>query len=48
MPPVRHLGLAVVFHGWELAACEAAGDGAHAADLPLAPATEPESQSGMR
>ena len=22
-PPVRHVGLAVVFHGWELAACEA-------------------------
>ena len=24
--PVRHVGLAVVFHGWELAACEAVGD----------------------
>ncbi len=24
-PGVRHIGLAVVFHGWELAACEAAG-----------------------
>ena len=22
-PSVRHVGLAVVFHGWELAACEA-------------------------
>ena len=22
-PAVRHVGLAVVFHGWELAACEA-------------------------
>ena len=26
-PTVRHIGLAVVFHGWEMAACEAAGDG---------------------
>ncbi len=25
-PAVRHVGLAVVFHGWELAACEAVGD----------------------
>ena len=25
-PGVRHVGLAVVFHGWELAACEAVGD----------------------
>ena len=25
-PAVRHIGLAVVFHGWELAACEAVGD----------------------
>ena len=25
-PSVRHVGLAVVFHGWELAACEAVGD----------------------
>ena len=24
-PSVRHVGLAVVFHGWELAACEAVG-----------------------
>ena len=26
-PSVRHVGLAVVFHGWEMAACEAVGDG---------------------
>ncbi len=26
-PSVRHIGLAVVFHGWEMAACEAVGDG---------------------
>ena len=26
-PAVRHVGLAVVFRGWELAACEAVGDG---------------------
>ena len=25
-PAVRHVGLALVFHGWELAACEAVGD----------------------
>ncbi len=25
-PAVRHIGLAMVFHGWELAACEAVGD----------------------
>ena len=25
-PSVRHLGLAIVFHGWEMAACEAVGD----------------------
>ena len=25
-PAVRHIGLALVFHGWELAACEALGD----------------------
>ena len=25
-PAVRHIGLALVFHGWELAACEAVGD----------------------
>ena len=25
-PAVRHIGVAVVFHGWELAACEAVGD----------------------
>ena len=25
-PGVRHVGLAVVFHGWELTACEAVGD----------------------
>ena len=25
-PAVRHVGLAVVFHGWELAACEAVSD----------------------
>ena len=25
-PAVRHVGLAVVFHGWELAACEAVND----------------------
>ena len=25
-PGVRHVGLAVVFHGWELAACEAVDD----------------------
>ena len=24
-PSVRHVGLAVVFHGWEMAACEAVG-----------------------
>ena len=24
-PGVRHIGLALVFHGWELAACEAVG-----------------------
>ena len=30
MPSVRHVGLAVVFHGWEMAACEAVGDGADA------------------
>ena len=41
MPSVRHLGLAVVFHGWEMVACEAVGDGAHAATLPPAQATEP-------
>ena len=29
-PSVRHVGLAVVFHGWEMAACEAVGAwGAH-------------------
>ena len=27
MPSVRHAGLAVVFHGWELAACEAVEPG---------------------
>ena len=27
-PSVRHVGLAVVFHGWELAACEAVAPGA--------------------
>ena len=32
---VRHVGLAVVFHGWEMVACEAAGDDA-AADEPAA------------
>ena len=26
-PAVRHIGLALVFRGWELAACEAIGDG---------------------
>ena len=26
-PSVRHVGLAVVFHGWEMAACEAVDDG---------------------
>ena len=26
MPSVRHVGLAVVFHGWEMAACEAVGE----------------------
>ena len=31
-PSVRHIGLAVVFHGWELAACEAVDAGAEAAD----------------
>ena len=41
LPSVRHLGLAVVFHGWEMAACEAVGDGAHAAVLPPAQTTEP-------
>ena len=41
MPSVRHLGLAVVFHGWEMAACEAVDDGAHAAVLPQASTTEP-------
>ena len=25
-PTVRHIGLAVVFHGWEMAGCEAVGD----------------------
>ena len=25
-PGVRHAGPAVVFHGWELTACEAVGD----------------------
>ena len=25
-PSVRHVGLAVVFHGWEMVACEAVGD----------------------
>ena len=25
-PSVRHIGLAVVFHGWEMVACEAVGD----------------------
>ncbi len=25
-PAVRHVGLAVVFHGWDLAACDAVGD----------------------
>ena len=34
MPSVRHVGLAVVFHGWEMAACETVGDGADAAILP--------------
>ena len=33
-PSVRHVGLAVVFHGWELAGCEAVepgrGGGGHA------------------
>ena len=41
MPSVRHLGLAVVFHGWEMAACEAVGDGVHAAALLPAQTTEP-------
>ena len=31
-PSVRHVGLAVVFHGWEMAACEAVGDGPTAVD----------------
>ena len=31
-PSVRHIGLAVVFHGWELAACEAVDAGAETAD----------------
>ena len=26
-PSVRHIGLAIVFHGWEVASCEAVGDG---------------------
>ena len=29
-PSVRHVGLAVVFHGWEMAACEAVGGDAEA------------------
>ena len=29
-PTVRHVGLAVVFHGWEMAACEAVDGDAHA------------------
>ena len=29
-PSVRYVGLAVVFHGWELAACEAVEPGAEA------------------
>ena len=35
-PGVRHVGLAVVFHGWELAACEAVGD-EHTGDQASAP-----------
>ena len=31
-PSVRQVGLAVVFHGWEMAACEAVGDGPEAVD----------------
>jgi len=31
-PSVGHVGLAVVFHGWEMAACEAVGDGSSADD----------------
>ena len=33
-PAVRHIGLALVFHGWELAACEAMGDEDPAAGTP--------------
>ena len=33
-PSVRHIGLAVVFHGWELAACEAVDAGADSAAPP--------------
>ena len=33
-PAVRHVGLAVVFHGWELAACDAVGDETEAGTRP--------------
>ena len=40
-PSVRYVGLAVVFHGWELAACEAVepGSGDEAPGQPAPPAT---------
>ena len=33
-PAVRHVGLALVFHGWELAACDAVGDETDAGTRP--------------
>ena len=33
--PVRYVGVAVVFHGWEMVACEAEGDDAERGGHPV-------------